>query len=234
MASERLTSEDLLKKINSVLSAYNLPPWQAQQLGNIANGECQILDMIDFVELGPSRVELGFRVAVPGVGEQLVRVRFGGTLIGVIPYLVISRLGGQETGGSVALCKRWRVESGEWSYELPKSVEFIDPSEDMASPFDSPAHRVITKIYGQVCADALTAAKVIPVGAFTVKGESAPGQAFILVAEVSRPFPRRKGDGEIVLVKWPGIRQLIENGRGITDVTTVGILLRAANIFKFV
>ncbi len=229
-----LSQHDLLSKINSALSAFGLPPWEAGQLGSIDDGQCQVLDMLDFIELGPERLEMTLLISVPGVGVRTTRVRFGGSLISVIPYLVVSGLGTQANGGSVALCKRWRVESGEWSYELPKSVEFIRPDEDLCSPFDSPAHRVVAKIYGQQCTDALTAAKVIPVGRFSVKGESAPGQAFILAAEVARPFPRRKGDGEIVLLKWPNALSLIERGRGITDLLSMSVLLRAAGIFKFV
>ena len=230
----RLSGADLLDKINSIFEAFALPRWEALQLGDTDNGECRIIDMIDFTELGPRRIEMKLLVDVPGVGETTVRVRFGGRLVMVIPYLVVDQAGAHGSGASVALCKRWRVENGEWSYELPKGIEHVDPAEDAADPFDSPSHRVLGRIFGQLCIDSLTAAKVIPVGPFTVKGESEPGQAYILVAEVRQSFPRRKGDGEIVLLKWPQVINLIKKGRGITDLSTVAVLLRAAHIFKFI
>jgi len=233
MATPEQSKEARLKKINAVFAAYGLPNWEPKNLGDAAAGECEVLDLIDHAEIGPGRIEVSFRAVAPGVGETDINVRFGGRLVSVVPYLVMNRTDGQQTNGPlVGLCKRWRVETGDWSYELPKGIEFTEQA-NLVDPFDSPAHRVLSRIFGEICTDSLSAAKVVPIGGFDVKGESAQGLAFILAAEVRRPFPRRKGDGEIVLLRWPQILSLIDQGTAITDLATIGVLLRAARKFKF-
>lgn len=216
-----------LQAINDVLSEHRLPHWEDRHLGDQGEGQCEITDFVDAEALGPRRVAITVRMRNPVGANQEVTVRFGGTVVYVVPLLNL--LDGEDAGMGPMLClqKRWRVEQGEWSLELPHAHVAEDSLGDPEDPLASRAHHAFTATFGDVAAESISAAKVIPLGTFKVKGEARPAEAYILASTVMKPFLRRKGDGALVKLRWNTISPLLDDGKHLTEPVTLATLYRA-------
>src|SRR5512142_1365836 len=231
MHDRRLQRADRLKKINDILSEYRLPPWEDRNLGDPAEGQCEILDLVDVAEIGPRRIELTLRMReMNGVAHD-VALRFGGQVVYVAPLLNL--LDGEDAGHGPMLCfvKRWRIEHGDWSLELPHGLVAEDDLGDPADPLASPAHRVLAANFGDVCPESLTAAKIVPLGNFKVRGEARPAEAYIFASTVLTPFLRKRGDGAIVKLAWSRVAPIVESGKHLTEPVTVAALFRALRLY---
>lgn len=222
--------DECLAKINGILDAFNVPRWTDGNLGVAAKGQCEVVDMVDMEELVEGkRVRLELRVRLPTGVHTNVKVNFGGKIVYVVPYLQLpsAKEGGAES--DVFLIKRWRIETGNWSFELPHGLVF-DEDRDFDHPFESPAHEILTRTFGKKGVGYLSAAHVHLLGKLTLKGENARAETCVLAASIRFTFEKRLGDCEIVRQTLPHALSLIEQGV-ITDVNTVATLLRAANKF---
>ena len=224
-----LLRAERLRKINSILSEYGVPAWNEANLGDISQCVPEIEDITDVREIGPKRIEIEFSLSIPGGEQQRVRLRFGGRIISVIPLLTFVHGDDDLRGLQCGLVKRWRIEKGDMSLEVPHglSLDASDPIAD-ASPLDSPSHRILASTFGDVFTDAMTAAKVVKIGEYLVKGESHPAECFVYAAMVQKPFPRKKGDGQIFLMQWDKLVNVVRQGTYVTDVNAVALLLQAA------
>ncbi|HTM69010.1 MAG TPA: hypothetical protein VL426_06985 [Candidatus Binatia bacterium] len=229
--SEPLSRQDRLEKINGILAEYRLPPWKDARLGDPAEGQCEVLDLADLQELGDRRIALTLRVRDPLGEERRVTVNVGGALVYVVPLLNL--LDGEDAGNGPMCCfvKRWRIEHGEFSYELPHALVPEGSLGGTLDPMDSPSHRVLAAAFGPESVDALTAAKIVPVGTFRVKGEARPAEAYILAATVLKPFMRRKGDGAVVKLAWPKVAPLVESGKHVTEPVSAAALHLALRMY---
>ncbi len=227
----RLPRPDRLKKINDVLLAYGFPPWDDRRLGKADEGQCEIIDLADVAELDPRRIELALRILDPGGGEHDVKVRFGGFVAVVLPLFTV--LEGQAADGVPRIClaKRWRVESGVWTYEAPRCLVHDDEYETLTHPRASAAHRVLAATFGADALDGIGAARVEPLGEFPLKGEASPARAFLVAAAVLRPFSRKRGDGAVVKLTWDEAMRLVEDGRYLNEPATAVAFGRAAKRF---
>ncbi len=231
MHDGRLQRADRLKKINDLLSEFGLPPWEDRNLGDAEEGQCEILDLMDIAELGPRRIELTLKMRETNGAEHDVKLRFGGRVVYVAPLLNL--LDGEDAASGPMLCfvKRWRIEHGDWSLELPHGLV---PEDRLGSPLDplaSPAHAVLAANFGDACLDGLTAAKIVPLGNFKVRGEARPAEAYLLASTVLKPFHRKRGDGAIVKLAWDRVSPIVENGTHLTEPVTVAALFRALRLF---
>jgi len=219
---------ELLRRINEAFVRCGLPPWTETNLGSVREGQCEILDLSETRLLANKRLELVFSVQIPGGDQERITVRFGGTILYVLPMLLVAHGEPDRHGLHVALNKRWRIERGGWSYELPRRMHYFSDRTKAADPLNSPAHEVLAKTFGDVCLDALGPAKVVSLGQLLVKGEGLPAEAYLLSATVKKPFPRKKGDGAMVLLKLAEVLALIDQGEAIVDLPSVAVILRAA------
>lgn len=226
MRAIELSRDETLKKINDILEAYGLPLWTKERLGDIEAGKCQIIDMKDVTEITDDRIEITVRMLTPYGVETDIRLRFGGTVHYVLPYLTVTGTN-LEVQHYVALVKRWRVEHGEWSFQLPHGLAYTERHSPAIDALESPSHQVLKNAFGQECMDSLSAAKIMPMGGLTLKWETRRCAAYMLVATVNKQFERKKGDGEIVLLKWRDVLSHIDQGKYITDLGTVAVLLKA-------
>lgn len=231
MATSELSRPDRLRKFNDILAEYGLPAWEERRLGDVAQGECEILDLVDMHELSPRRLALTVRMIDPAGAERAVTLRVGGTVTFVVPLLTL--LEGEFAGKGPALClaKRWRIEHGDWSMELPHALIPEGEGSDPQDPLASPAHRVLSSVFGEVSVESLAAAKIVPLGPFKVKGEANHAEAYLFVATVMKNFPRRHGDGAIVKVGWDAVESLLDGGRTITEPSTAATLYRALRTY---
>ncbi|HSD12920.1 MAG TPA: hypothetical protein VLC10_05155, partial [Patescibacteria group bacterium] len=122
MHDPRLQRADRLKKINDLLAEYRLPPWEDRNLGDPAEGQCEIIDLVDVAELGPRRVALTLRMRATDGTDHDVVLRFGGKVIYVAPLLNLLEGADAANGPMLCFMKRWRIEQGEWSLELPNCL----------------------------------------------------------------------------------------------------------------
>lgn len=229
---DRGNRQERLAKINGILAEYRLPPWKDADLGDLAQGQCEVLDLADLQELGGRRIALTLRVLDPLGGERRVTVRFGGALVYVVPLLNL--IDGEDAGKGPMCCfvKRWRIEHGEFSYELPHALvpeEELDG--DPLDPMGSRSHRVLADVFGRECVEGLTAAKVVPVMTLRTKGESRPAEAYLLAATVLKPFQRRKGDGAVVKLAWDAVAPLVEGGKHVTEPASLAVLHRTLRMY---
>jgi hypothetical protein len=231
MSVPELSKNEALRKINDILEAYSLPQWELSRLGDIASGKCEIIDMKDVTEITDKRIEITVRMLTPAGDEVDIRIRIGGTVHYVIPYLSVTEKN-LVTNHYVGLVKRWRVEHGEWSFELPRGLVFKEQHSAETDAFDSPSHQVLKDTFGNDCLEHLSAAKIMPVGEMTMKWENRNCEAYMIIASVNQPFRRKQGDGELVLLQWHEVLALIDKGRYITDLGTIAVLLRAARSFQ--
>lgn len=217
-----------LQAINDVLAERRLPPWEDRHLGDPGEGQCEITDFIDAQELGPRRVAITLRMKDPIGTDREVTVRFGGTVVYVVPLLNLLEGEDADSGPMLCLQKRWRVEHGEWSLELPHALVAEDDLGDPEDPLASRSHRVLAATFGDVAVESITAARILPLGTFKVKGEARPAEAYILASTVMKSFMRRRGDGSVVKVAWSGILPILDGGKHITEPVTVAALSQAA------
>ncbi|MEY4745089.1 MAG: hypothetical protein RL272_1034 [Candidatus Parcubacteria bacterium] len=231
MHGNRLQRADRLKKINDILAEYRLPPWEDRHLGDAAEGQCEIIDLVDMAELGPRRVALTLRMRESGGAEHDVSLRFGGAVVYVVPLLNLLEGEDASSGPMLCLAKRWRIEHGEWSMELPHALVAEDDLGGATDALDSPAHRVLAATFGGVCIESLTAAKILPLGSFKVKGEARPAEAYLFAATVLKPFMRKRGDGAIVKLAWTNAAPIIEGGAYLTEPVTAAALWRALYLY---
>lgn len=221
-----------LEAINDVLAENRLKPWEERNLGDPAEGQCLITDFIDAKTLGPRRVAITLRMRDWSGQDRDVTVRFGGAVIYVVPLLNLVEGPDAANGPMLCFTKRWRIEHGDWSLELPHALVPEDGLGDPLDPLFSRSHRVLLETFGPECVAALTAAKILPVGTFKLKGEAAPAEAYILASTVLQNFVRRKGDGAIVKFAWNDVAKLLENGNNVvTEPATAATLFRAAKKF---
>ena len=221
---------DCLKKINGVLEVFNVSPWTDSHLGIASQGQCEIVDMVDMEEIVEGkRVRLTFHVRLPTGTYKDVSVNFGGKVMFVVPYLQLPNRD-DDAINQVYLVKRWRVETGNWSYELPHGLVF-DDGNDFSDPINSPAHEILSCTFGIKAVNHLGSAHVSSLGDLTLKGENSSANTCVLAAHIRSPFERRLGDCEIVRLSMRQTIALIEQGTKITDVNTVATLLRAAKKF---
>ncbi|HTK04000.1 MAG TPA: hypothetical protein VL500_00270 [Candidatus Eisenbacteria bacterium] len=221
-----------LDAINDVLAENRLRPWEARHLGDPAEGQCQITDFLDAKTLGPRRVAITVRIRDTQGQECDITVRFGGAVVYVVPLLNLVEGPDAPNGPMLCFTKRWRIEHGDWSLELPHGLVQEDDLGDPVDPLFSRSHRVLAGTFGQEAVESLAAAKILPLGTFKLKGEAAPAEAYILAATVLRNFTRRKGDGGIVKFAWNDIGKLLENGNNVlTEPATVATIFRAAKNF---
>lgn len=220
-----------LSVINDILAEYRLPPWTDGHLGDPAEGQCEIVDFVDMAPLAPRRVAITVRMRDPLGQEREVSIRFGGAVVYVVPLLNL--LDGEDAGSGPMLClsKRWRIEHGDWSLELPHALVAEDDLGDPEHPLASRAHRAFAATFGEVAVESISAAKVVPLGAFKVRGEARPAEAYILASTVMKPFVRRKGDGSLVKLAWSGAPAILDGGKHITEPVTVATLYRALRKF---
>ncbi len=219
----------LLTDINGIFRSHGLPVWETKHLGSAEKGECQIVGLRNVRDLPDGRIEIEFEVIVPVTGPTAITARFGGPMVFVLPYL--GTTAGQNAGLKIALMKHWRVEIGEWSYELPHGFDPRPGDGTEFDPIDSPAHRVLERTFGDVCSESLGASRVMPLTDLRLRHEAAPAKAYLLVASVLRPFPRRIGEGEIVLLDWPQVMCLLRRNNFVTDPTARAILYEAAFLY---
>ncbi|MFC1703011.1 hypothetical protein ACFLZO_00935 [Patescibacteria group bacterium] len=222
---------ECLAKINSVLETFNVPRWTDANLGFVNEGQCEVIDMLDMEEIVKGkRVRLTLLVRLPTGSSTSVKVNFGGQIVYVVPYLQMPAPRRGEPVNEVYLVKRWRIETGGWSYELPHGLVFIDGKKE-PDAFNTPAHEILTRSFGEEAVLKFTAAHVYPLGHLTLKGENARADTYVLAASIRFTFKKRKGDCEIVRLTLKQCISLIKKGEQITDVNTVATLLRAAEKF---
>lgn len=224
-----LSKADRLQKINSILTEFGIPNWTEGNLGDISQCIPEIMDLTDVREIGPKRIELEFLMSIPGGDEQRVRLRFGGRIIYVIPLLSFTHGGDDLRGQQCGLVKRWRIEKGDMSLEIPHGLiqHGLDPAID-TDPFNSPSHQVLTSTFGSVFIESMGVAKVVKIGELLIKGEWRPAECFVYAAMVDKAFPRKKGDGQIFLMSWDKLVGLVRQGTYVTDVNAVALLTQAA------
>lgn len=227
MTASELSRADRLRKFNDILAEYGLPAWEDRRLGDVAQGECEILDLVDLQELGPRRLGLTVKMIDPAGTERNVALRVGGTITFVVPLLTLLEGEFASKGPALCLAKRWRIEHGDWSMELPHALIPEGEGGDRQDPLASPAHRVLATVFGDVSVESLTAARIVPLGTFKVKGEANLAEAYLFASTVLRNFPRRFGDGAIVKVGWDAIEALLDGGKAIAEPSTAATLYRA-------
>lgn len=222
----------ILEDINGILADEGIPPWELNNLGNLAEFVPEVAEVTDHRKIGPGRIEIEFRMRIPGGEDQKVRIRFGGRLIYVLPLLNFCHGNEDLRGLNVGLVKRWRIEKGGISLEIPHALmpHDIDPAMDEDS-FGSPAHRVLASAFGDVFIESMGAAKIVKCGQFLVKGEWRPAECHIFTTMVQQAFPRKRGDGEIFLMHWNKIPGLLKQGTYITDMNAAAVLSLAAQRF---
>lgn len=226
-----LSREKRLTKINSILETYNVTPWVDSNLGIAEKGQCEIMDVVDVQDITEERrVRLTLRVRLPTGIYADIKVNFGGKLMYVVPYIQLPDPRHDDPINEVYMVKRWRIETGNWSYELPHGLVF-DDGKDFSDPFDSPAHEILSRTFGAKAVNSLSAAQVMPLGELTLKGENSRAETCVLAASILFPFERRIGDCEIVRMELQQTISLIEEGEKITDVNTIATLLRASKKF---
>lgn len=231
MVASELTRQDRLRKFNDILTEFGIPPWEERRLGDVAQGECEILDLVDMHELAPRRLALTVRMMDPAGTERTVTLRVGGTVTFVVPLLTLLEGEFAAKGPALCLAKRWRIEHGDWSLELPHALIPEGESDNALDPLASPAHRVLASVFGDVSVESLSAAKIVPLGAFKVKGEARHAEAYLFASTVLKNFPRRHGDGAIVKVGWNAVESLLDGGKTITEPSTAATLYRALRTY---
>lgn len=227
MDSSPLSRQDRLRKFNDILAEFGLPAWEERRLGDVSRGECEILDLADMQEIGPHRLALTVRMIDPAGTERTVTLRVGGTVTFVVPLLTLLEGEFATKGPALCMAKRWRIEHGDWSLELPHALIPEGESDNALDPLASPAHRVLSSVFGDVSVESLAAAKIVPIGSFKVKGEARHAEAYLFASTVLKNFPRRNGDGAIVKVAWDAVESLLEGGKAITEPSTAATLYRA-------
>lgn len=226
MASSPLSRQDRLRKINDLLVEFGLPAWEEKRLGDVSQGECEITDLVDMHELAPRRLALTVRMIDPAGAKRDVVLRVGGTITFVVPLLTLLEGEFASKGPALCMAKRWRIEHGEWSFELPHALVPEGEGGNPHDPLASPAHRALASVFGDVCVESLAAAMIVPLGSFKVKGEANHAEAYLFAATVLRNFPRKQGDGAIVKVGWDSVESLLDGGK-FTEPATAATLYRA-------
>ena len=221
----------LLTAVNEILKMHGLPRITAERLGEASKDEAEIVGLSDFRAGSDGSLEIMFRVSVPNLGEREIAVRFGGSGCVIIPLLSVSQ-NGEPCQAKVALVKKWRVENGDWSYELPRGRVTPDEHANLEDPDKSPVYRIISDTFGEECRQALDRAAVVNVGKLDQRGEAASLDIVFMSASITQDFLRRPGDGRIVLVPLDQLLKLLDDDLGkttrVTEVVTTAALLKAA------
>jgi len=221
----------LISAVNEIMRMHGLQKLPVERLGEAARDEVEIQEVNDFRTFEDNSVTIEFRTAVPNVGERNIAVRYGGSGCVVIPIFSVN-LNGQDGEPKVALVKKWRVENGDWSYELPRGRVAAEEQQDIEDREKSPIRRIISATFGEECLRALDQASIVKIGKLDQRGEAASLDIVLFRAAVVQDFVRRPGDGRIVLMPPDQLMKLIDDDMDkttrVTEVVTTAALYKTA------
>ena len=222
----------LLGAINEVMNLHQLPKLPVERLGDLRKDQAEILGINDFRGAEDGSLVVDYRTMVPNIGERGISVRYGGSGCVVIPLLSVSQ-NGEPSSPKIALVKKWRVENGDWSYELPRGRVTPDEHKQLEDPDASPVYRIMGETFGAECQESLGRAVLVAVGKIDQRGEASAIDVVLMRAEITRDFLRRPGDGRITLVPLEQLLKLMDDDLGkeptrVTEAVTAAALLKCA------